>query len=241
MIALIELRPIGVAQTIEGGERLSVLPAACCTQARARIEVEIGDRSLARRGEMLVCLLVSPCLKASQPSRNCAMRCDGSTLTSSRASLMALVPIGGSGLEQESLLEDQLVLGILGERPAHRSPLRRRYRGRRGQRARRDNCRAACRARRSRLRSRPPPNRPLARRRWPRQRETFHAPSAEDGMFRHLACAIRLGAAPILQSDEPPPKGLCVFLLVRNPKAIECLERRRVCDLAAASSARELP
>ena len=44
------------------------------------------------------------------------MRCDGSTLTSSRASLMALVPIGRGGLEQEGLLKDQLVVGILGER-----------------------------------------------------------------------------------------------------------------------------
>ena len=72
------------------------------------------------------------------------MRCDGSSLTSSRASSMALIPIGGGGFEQESLFEDQLVLGILGKGPRIEI-----CRGNRvvivaGHPTRRDNCRARC-------------------------------------------------------------------------------------------------
>ncbi len=39
MVALIELRPVGVAQRIEGGERWSVLAVRLLHQARARIDV----------------------------------------------------------------------------------------------------------------------------------------------------------------------------------------------------------
>ena len=195
VIALIELRPVGVAQAIEGGERLIGLAGSLLHPGARQDRGQIGDRALARRGEMLVGLLVVALLEglaAEQELRDAMRRLDLDQLA---GELDGVVPIGRGGLEQEGLLEDQLVVGILGERPANRSLLPRQYRGRRAQRAPRDNCRAECRARRFRLRSRPPPNRPLERRGWPRQRETS-APICGRRQFRHLACAIRLGAAP---------------------------------------------
>ena len=45
------------------------------------------------------------------------MRCDDLKFDQLLGELDGLVPIGGGRLKQEGLLEDQLVLGILGERP----------------------------------------------------------------------------------------------------------------------------
>src|SRR3989304_2837942 len=58
VIALIELSPIGIAQTVEGGEGLVGLAVGLLHPGGGEGGGEIGGRALARRGEMLVCSLV---------------------------------------------------------------------------------------------------------------------------------------------------------------------------------------
>ena len=63
MIALIELRPVGIAQTVERGEGLVGLAVGLFHPGAGERRSEIGDRPLARRGEILVGLLVPALLE----------------------------------------------------------------------------------------------------------------------------------------------------------------------------------
>ena len=117
VIALIELRPVCVAQTIQGGERLIGLSGSLLHPGARQDRGQIGNRALARRGEMLVGLLVVALLEslaAEQELRDAMRRLDLDQLA---GELDGVVPVCRGGLEQEGLLKDQLVVGILGERP----------------------------------------------------------------------------------------------------------------------------
>ena len=117
VIALIELRPVGIAQAVEGGERLVGLAGGLLHPGAGQDRGEIGDRALAGRGEMLVGLLVVALLEslaAEEELRDAMRRLDLDQLA---GELDGVVPVRCSGLEQEGLLKDQLVVGILGERP----------------------------------------------------------------------------------------------------------------------------
>ena len=116
VIALIELRPVGVAQRIEGGERLIGLAGGLLHPGARQNRGQIGDRALARRGEMLVGLLIVALLEglaAEQELRDAMRRLDLDQLA---RELDGAIPIRRRGLEQKGLLQDQLVAGILGER-----------------------------------------------------------------------------------------------------------------------------
>src|SRR3990172_8873243 len=97
VIALIELSPIGIAQTVEGGG-------------------EIGDRSLARRGEMLVCLLVIALLEGLAAEEELGDPMSRLDLDESLGELDGTIPMGRGRLEQEGLFENDLVAGIPGQR-----------------------------------------------------------------------------------------------------------------------------
>src|SRR3989304_4135170 len=58
VVALIELGPVGIAQAVEGGESLAGLAVGLLHPGAGEGRGEIGDRPLARRGEMLVSFLV---------------------------------------------------------------------------------------------------------------------------------------------------------------------------------------
>ena len=63
MIALIELRPIGIAQAVESGESVVGLAGGLLHPGAGERRGQIGDRTLARSGEMLVGFLVVAALE----------------------------------------------------------------------------------------------------------------------------------------------------------------------------------
>ena len=202
VVALIELCPVGIAQRIEGGECLIGLAVRLLHPGPRQDRRQIGDRTLTRRGEMLVGFLVVAALErlaAEQELRDAVRRLDLDQLA---RELDGAIPIGGRRLKQEGLLEDQLVARDPRRAPANRSRPRPRCRGRRGPRGRRDSCRAECRARVGPLPSRPLPNRPPEQREWPRQRETS-APICGRQNFRQLACAFGLAPPQTVRFKGP--------------------------------------
>ena len=115
VIALIELGPVGVAQAVERGEGLVGLAVGLLHPGAGEGRGEIGDRSLARRGEILVGVLVAALLErlaAEQEAGDAVGRLDLDQLL---GKLDGAIPMGGGGLEQEGLLENDLVVGILGQ------------------------------------------------------------------------------------------------------------------------------
>src|SRR4029079_3260145 len=54
VVALIELGPVGIAQAVERGERIVGLSTGALHPSASKCRGEVGDRALARRGEMLV-------------------------------------------------------------------------------------------------------------------------------------------------------------------------------------------
>ena len=117
MVALIELGPIGVAQGVEHGERLVGLSGRLLHPGPRQDRGEIGDRPLARRGEMLVGFLVFALLEgvaAEQELGDAVVRLAFDQIA---RKLDGAIPVSGRRLEQEGLLQDQLVVGVFGERP----------------------------------------------------------------------------------------------------------------------------
>ena len=117
MVALIELRPVRVAQRIEGGERLVGLAVRLLHPGPRQDRRQIGNRALTRRGEVLVGFLVVAALErvaAEQELRDAVRRLDLDQLA---RELDGAIPIGSRRFKQEGLLEYQLVAWVLGERP----------------------------------------------------------------------------------------------------------------------------
>ena len=115
VIALIELGPIGVAQAVERGESLIGLAVGLLHPGAGERRGEIGDRPLARRREILFGVLVAALLErlaAEQEAGDPVGRLD---LDQFLGKLDGAIPMGGGGLEQEGLLENDLVAGILGQ------------------------------------------------------------------------------------------------------------------------------
>src|SRR5262249_6066169 len=116
MVALVELGPIGIAQTVESGKRLVGLAGSLVHPGAGQRRGEIGDRTLARLEEVFVGLVVAALLEglaAEQETREPVGRVG---LDQFLGKLDRIVPMGGGRFEQEGLLQDHLVLGILGER-----------------------------------------------------------------------------------------------------------------------------
>ena len=110
VVALIELCPIGVAQTVEGGEGLVGLAVGLLHPGARERRRQIGDRTLAGGGEMLVGFLVVAALEgiaAKQELRDAVRRLDLDQLA--WRARMARSQMRRRRLEQEGLLEDDLV------------------------------------------------------------------------------------------------------------------------------------
>ena len=115
MIALIELRPIGVAQAVERREGVVGLAGGLLHPGAGERRGQIGDRTLAGGGEMLVGFLVVAALEgiaAKQELGDAMRRLDLDEVLGERD---GAVPVRGGSLEQEGLLENDLVAGILGQ------------------------------------------------------------------------------------------------------------------------------
>src|SRR6516162_2736732 len=113
MIALIELRPIRIAQRVESGERFIGLATRLVHPGARQYRSQIGDRPLARRSEMFVGVLVVATLEgvaAKQKLGDTMRRLDLDQLA---RELVGAVPIRRCRFKQEGLLENDLVVGIL--------------------------------------------------------------------------------------------------------------------------------
>ena len=116
VIALIVLCPIGAAQRVERGEHLAMLAVGLFHPGAGQCGGEIGDGALTGSREMhlrrfVVGLLEG--LEAQHELGNPMRRLDGGELV---GELDGAIPIRRGGLKQEGLLEDDLVLGVAGER-----------------------------------------------------------------------------------------------------------------------------
>ena len=83
MVALIELRPVGIAQGIEHGKSLVGLAGRFLHPGAGEGRGEIGDRTLAGLGEMLIGLVVFALLEGLAAEQELRDAVRGSILTRS--------------------------------------------------------------------------------------------------------------------------------------------------------------
>ena len=242
MVALIELRPVGIAQRIEGGERLVGLAVRLLHPGPRQDRRQIGNRTLTRRGEVLVGFLVVAALErlaAEQELRDAVRRLD---LDQIARELDGAVPIGRRRFKQEGLLEDQLVARILGERPrieigrgrgvvvaaghATGEIVAEQSAGLGAVRYRRGHFRIGCRSSENGQGKERPP-RPCA------EDRIFGSWHVRSAWRRPKQCASKAPQCgfkgPHNAVKAPLRGGLCVFALSATQK-LACPERRRVCD-----------
>src|SRR4029450_8915407 len=115
MVALIELGPVGIAQAVKHGECVVGLAVGLLHPSSSKRRGEVGDRALARRGEMLVGFLVLTlleCLAAEKELADPVRRLDLDELV---GELDGAIPMGRGRFEQEGLPQNDLGAWIAGE------------------------------------------------------------------------------------------------------------------------------
>ena len=205
VIALIVLRPIGAAQRVERGERIAMLAVGLLHPGAGERRGEIGDGALAGGGEMLLRLLVVGLLEGLEAEHelgDAMRRLDGGELV---GELDGAIPMRRGGLKQEGLLEDDLVLGVVGERLGVELGRGQSCRGRRAPRGPKGNCREGCRNPGRQYRPGSPRNRRQALQ-GSQQGEETSTPICAESLVQGSSCC-RLG--------YPPPQ----FLVRLIPRA----------------------
>jgi hypothetical protein len=111
VVALIELGPVGIAQTVERGEGLVRLAVGFLHPGAGECRGEIGDGSLAGGGEMLVGFLEVALLESLAAEQEAGDPVRGLDLDQLLGEVDGAIPMRRRRLEQEGLLENDLVGG----------------------------------------------------------------------------------------------------------------------------------